>query len=803
MKTLHLSLIIGIGITALVILGIAIVSLPPQTSKIVQTKVENQIEPVQDNQNNNKSDAIKQIWNYQVDGEVLSVAASHDASYVAAATRLQEMHTDDNAHQGSVYLFDKSGNQLWKYESNRKMDGVSISGNGQYVVATGYQIASGPAGIYENPAIYLFDKNGTMLWKNEMSGWSTIWGANISYDGSIISTVAQDKVLYLNKDGNLLWSISSKELENATEKTDDQLYGITMTPDGSLLAVRSSNDVFLLNNEGKMLWKFSTQYGNGGWALISKNAKYVFASDAASGSDGNAYLIDASSGSLLWKRQVGGPSLDVGMSDDGSYIVLSTNWQVFIFDTNGKLLGRDNIPSSVTISSDGSFIPSISGTPSGTKVTLLDRIGKILSSDPIEGSVRSMSLSGDSRYLATGNEYNEVHLYEILPISSENQIPLNQETGYNSTNQTLHLTITFPNGKSEFDTAVHQGQTVQIPWNLNVDNNYTTMNLQLSIKSPPNIESWITPTDPYTTINGIPPGDKIITIHPALNIQPGNYTVRITGQGDAVDQSTGWMTDLDGKTLGIINVFVVPHQSQISINIGPTHYEMRSFCVNQEPSGQFCSSGPIYEEIPITIHSNSTQAINLSALNIGQGEWVKFKPEKLVAGPNGTTSKMIVAGYEVPVLRNPLSDKSLIIQAASEHDSTTAILPVRQGEISVLHVQSPIKLGKITTNSNGVNFGESGAVYDPLDNSNGTLPVKLSVLGIMNENNTSLLPLWLSVDIPNPSFTLNATQPYYFMTTVKTNNAPSSGTYIIAIDENIGGLHFIQPEEITIENIRY
>src|SRR6185312_6362584 len=636
MKTLHLSIITGIGITVLVIFGIVMASQQPQTSKIIiSSDVDNQIKPVQNNQNSNNNDAIKQIWKDPVDGEVLSVASSHDASNVCATTRLYEGDSDDNTHQGSLYVFDKNGNQLWKYESNRKMDGVSISGNGQNIVVTGYQIASGSAGIYENPAIYLFDKNGTMLWKNEMSGESTIWGANISYNGSIISTVTKDKVLYLDKTGNLLWSVSSKELENSTGNADDGLYGVTMTPDGSLLAVRSSNDVFLLDNHGKMLWKLSTQHGDGGWALISKTGKYVFASDAASGSDGNAYLIDASSGSLLWKKQVGGPSIYVGMSDDGSYTALSTNWQVYIFDTNGKLLGQDNIPSSVTISSDGSVIPSISSTPSGTKMMLLDRAGKILSSYPIQGYVRSMSLSGDSRYLVTGNGFEaydskEVHLYEISPTSSENQISLNQETNYAS-NQTLHLTVTFPNGKSEFDTTINPGQTVQVPWNLNVDNNYTTTNLQMAIKSPQNIESWIAPIDPYSTINGIPPGDKIITIHPATNIQPGNYTMIITGQGDTVNQSTGWMTDLDGKTLGTINVFVTSHQSQISIDIGSTHYEIKSFC-DTESNGQSCESGPIYEETPITVYSNSTQTVKLNALGLEEGEWVKFVPNQLVVG---------------------------------------------------------------------------------------------------------------------------------------------------------------------------
>ena len=90
-----------------------------------------------------------------------------------------------------------------------------------------------------------------------------------------------------------------------------------------------------------------------------------------------------------------------------------------------------------------------------------------------------------------------------------------------------------------------------------------------------------------------------------------------------------------------------------------------------------------------------------------------------------------------------------------------------------------------------------------MDNSNGTLPVKLAVRDLLNGNLPISLPLWLSIDIPNPEFTLNATEPYYFIITAKTHDGPSSGTYTVEIDENIGGQHFVQPEEITIENIRH
>lgn len=798
MKTRYLSIIIGVGITLAVISGMYVILLSPSPTTLTNPYVEDLAGSQNDQATN---DTIKQIWNYQVDGQIKSVTASKDGSYVAAATRIQEMHADDNVQQGSVYLFDKNGNMMWQYQSTRKMNWVSISGNGQYVIASGYQIAPGPAGFYKNPAIYLFGINGTLLWEKEIAG-QVSWSANISYDGSVISTSTPDNVLYLDRSGNPLWEIPYKQLGNSTGGSGSMVFMVSMTPDGSLLAVRTGADVFLLNGQGKILWKFPTQYvDGGGWALVSKNGKYVFASDAASGSEGNAYLLDAS-GNLLWKREVGGPSLSVGMSDDGSYVTLATNWQAFVFDSAGNNLVRENIPSSVAMSPDGSFVSAINSAPSGERITLLDKGGKVLSSYPLNGYGGSMSLSGDSRYLVTGTAFerqadNYVSFYEMPRLPIGNNHGGTEAPNYN---ESLHMAIIFPNGESKYTATVNPGQAVQIPWDLKLDKNYTTMNLQMSVASPENIESWISPIFPFTTINGIPPGDRMITIHPSSDTLHGNYTVQVSSKGDTVNQETGWLAQLDNKTLGTISVVVNTIPGTLSINVGQVSDEVQKFCVNNEHGGNFCTSGPIYQKVPITVTSNTSEEVSLGALNIGQGGWVKFLPQTLVAGPNGSSSTMMIAGYEIGALRNPYADKPLVIQASSKNDAVTAIIPVREGKISVLHAPSPIGLGAITTNSNGANFGLSGVVYDPTDSRNSQLQVSLSVLGLFEGNGTSPLPSWLSVNILSPSFILNATKPYYFMTEVATSGAPLSGTYYIAIGEKINGQDFVQPEEIKIEN---
>lgn len=722
------------------------------------------------------------LWKYLLSGKISSIKISNDDSYIVAGTNMED-------NRGNVYLFDNQGSLLWQKTLDRRIGDVSISPDGSYISASGFQLSSGPGQFYENGEIYFFDKKGNQLWNYNTQGNDAISYAPFSSNDSVVVAI-NDTVINFDKQGKTLWKYD----------TNDYLRNVSTSQDGSFVVAYSSTKIFFLNSQGMLLWTFTTDDKNIDRVIISHDGRYVVVGDAIGGYEGNIYLLDTT-GNLLWKNHVGGPLSSVSMSGNSSYIAATNNWQTYLFNLQGTQLWRDNIPSQVTISSDGSFIVGVTYSSGTNKITFFDRQGNIASSYPLSGDYMPFVLSQDDKYFVIANEQdkNQIYLFKFEPsVSYQTVVNLTSM----QTSSAPHMEI-IPQDGNSFDVTVEQGQTIQLPWDIKLDDNYTTVNLQMSIKSPSNMESSITPVDPYSTINGIPPGQRMIIIHPSSNTSPGNYTVRIMGQGNTVHQSTGWLTDLDNKTLAAIHVFVKPHNSQISVNVGSTYYEMRSFCVHLEPSGDFCSSGPIYEEIPITVYSNHAQTIKLDALNIQQGEWVKFNPEQIVAGPNGTISKMIVAGYEVPVLRNPLSDKSLIIRAASEHDSTTAILPVIQGEISVLHMPSPIKLGKITTNSNGVNFGLSGVVYDPLDNSNGTLPTKLSVLGIMNGNNISSLPPWLSVDIPNPSFTLNSTQPYDFMTIVKTNNAPNYGVYTIAMDENIGGKHFIQPEEITIENVHY
>ena len=735
------------------------------------------------------SQATTTLWNYVSDGPIRSVAISSDDKYIVAGS-------ESDKNNGTVYFLDNQGNLLWQHQTDRKISQVFISSDGSYVLASGYQIAPGPAGIYENGAIYFFDKTGKILWDYMTKDFGQVLISSLSSDGSHVVTASGTELSYLDNSGKRLWNYTSSSDINS----------VSFSADSSDILTTAGHQILYFDKQGKLLWTFDTDYGYV-YAKLSPDGKYIVAGDAPNGYGGKIYFID-NTGHLIKASQVGSPIGSVSISTDSSHVAIGTNWATMLFTSTGDLIWDDKIVSQVAISSDGSFTVGVSWAGDSAYLTYFDKHGNILSRYPI-GDWAQIVLSKDSQYVVLGHPTSYISSIQFVKVPSyyaaglgASDIPQFNLQHLQTTNVT-NVSIRSTNNTELYD-QVATGQTIQLPYNLNFETNFTSSDLQLGLYAPEHLDVSISPVFPTEIINGVLPGNKILTIHADTGATPGNYTVTVYGKGSTVDSDTGWITTLDNAVLGKVHVTVKPYSSKISIHVGDAQYVSKSFCVNLDPDGQSCGSGPIYERVPITVHSNSVQTITLSTSELDEGKWVKFVPDKLVAGPNGSTSTMIISGYEIPFAPNPLNDKSLVIQAASENDTQSVIVPVYLlNFISVLHSPSPIYLSNITTNSNGVNYGESGVVYDPLDNSNGTLPVKLTVRDLLDGNLPISLPLWLSIDIPNPEFTLNATEPHYFIITAKTHDGPYSGTYTVEIDENIGGQHFVQPETIVIENIRH
>ncbi len=334
-RTLHLSVITGCGIGILVITGLYFIYDDHQPDQVIQlSKTQPSVDYQSQNtssvqtiaqteqpqtEKNNFSQYMKTpIWSYNTDGRILSIVTSYHGSYIVAGTRIQEMHADDNEHQGSVYFFDKTGNLIWKYDSTRKIGTVAVSDDGQYVLASGYQIAPGPAGIYENGAMYFLDKNGNMLWDYTPNDYGQILVSSLSSDGSHVAAASGNNLVYFDNSGKKLWNYTSSSAINV----------ISVSSDGSNVITSSGNVIHFFDKKGNLLWTFNTDYG-AGQTRISPDGKYIITSDTPSGYDGKIYFID-NKGSLIKESQIGSPVLSLSISEDSSHILLAPTGQQWL-----------------------------------------------------------------------------------------------------------------------------------------------------------------------------------------------------------------------------------------------------------------------------------------------------------------------------------------------------------------------------------------------------------------------------------------------------------------------------------------
>ena len=127
---------------------------------------------------------------------------------------------------------------MWKYKTGGSVWSVSITPDGEYVVA----------GSRDKHA-YLFNKKGELLWKYETGG--DVYSVSITPDGEYVVAGSRDNHVYLfNKKGELLWKY----------ETDDEVESVSITPDGEYVVAESYNDNVYLFVSSQAMSKIINNY---------------------------------------------------------------------------------------------------------------------------------------------------------------------------------------------------------------------------------------------------------------------------------------------------------------------------------------------------------------------------------------------------------------------------------------------------------------------------------------------------------------------------------------------------------------
>ena len=233
-------------------------------------------------------------------------------------------------------IYSNSGSLERSYRTDRILGRIISSTDGRYVVAAGYKVLPGPAGIYANGTVYLFDGQGVLRWS--VSTVREIFSVHINSDGSVI-VANMPELLYLNNSGVVLWKYSAFYSVTAVALAND---GADVVAGLSDIAFPGDSNygskIVLFDAKGNWLWNFTIrdqQLTSTNDLAVSNG--HVAAGVAASGWNGTLYYLDLQ-GNMIWSKRVSNDISSVSFDNVGSTISILTNSDQTTFDLQGNVI---------------------------------------------------------------------------------------------------------------------------------------------------------------------------------------------------------------------------------------------------------------------------------------------------------------------------------------------------------------------------------------------------------------------------------------------------------------------------------
>ncbi len=289
------------------------------------------------------------LWSSIEDDYTHYVDISADGQYVVAT-----YYNISNGHFG-ISLFDGSGNKIWKKPTESSLMSVAISADGEYIV-----------GGDSDCKIYFLNNRGAHIWNYTTPGGGCIRSVAISADGEYVVAGTYRQVYLFGKD-------SSTPLWNYT--TGGVGVKVSISANGEIISVGvsggSGGEGYLFyKNANVPVWNLRD---SGIYSLnppilsLSADGRYT----ATFGLD-KIYLLDNMNFSQIWNYTSSGTNVSdwfyhAAISADGEYIAASTSFNLYFFDKysntprwsyefTGEALVRE-----IAISSDGDYIAAAVG----------------------------------------------------------------------------------------------------------------------------------------------------------------------------------------------------------------------------------------------------------------------------------------------------------------------------------------------------------------------------------------------------------------------------------------------------------
>lgn len=227
-------------------------------------------------------------------------------------------------------IYNTSGSLEHSLRADLILGSVVASANGRHVAASGFQIAPDLAGTYTNGGLYLFNKSGNVKWF--VASAQPIFATDINSNGSVVIAFGSELV-YLDGQGGVMWNYTLGAFTAA------------LVGDGSKVVAGVDNignggTLVMLDSRGNTLWNVSIPDQDfGSTDTISVSNGLIVVGVANSGYNGTLLCYDLHGG-LVWSRHIDSDILSVNFENNGSTILVETNWGNVTFDRSGNVIAN-------------------------------------------------------------------------------------------------------------------------------------------------------------------------------------------------------------------------------------------------------------------------------------------------------------------------------------------------------------------------------------------------------------------------------------------------------------------------------
>jgi outer membrane protein assembly factor BamB len=303
------------------------------------------------------------------------------------------------SEKGTLYLFDKLGNPIWKYKTNDTIYGARLSPNNEFICAVSYE-----------GNVYLLNMLGKLL--SRVNLHSPIRSISISQNNDI-AVCTDEEFLLLDSKGNKIWG----------RKVEGSPLALHFSSDNSEILLVTTDAVYNFDRSGKTRW----QHNESDISAVcpSKDFSLVLVasndcSNTIQTQFGERYSSKLSMlnnlGNINWNIKVNDSISKIGIPENKFLIIICT-WtgKIYAFDTSGNQLWKSGqlgeMVRNVSIAPDSSLI-----APVTDRLFLFNYLGNQIWTEKIgSGVVTDVVISNDKLLLAASSE-NSVFLFVINSI---------------------------------------------------------------------------------------------------------------------------------------------------------------------------------------------------------------------------------------------------------------------------------------------------------------------------------------------------------------------------------------------------